>query len=262
MTLIRASLILAAAALAFTGRAEAQSAQRFSCESTDQRTNYCDVDTRGGVVLVRQLSRASCSEGSSWGWDRRGVWVSQGCRAEFETGRGGWNGGRPGGGGGSPGWHGGNPGFGGGSSYGEQRITCESNSQRTNWCALDTRGGVTLVRQLSRGSCIEGRSWGFDRRGVWVSQGCRAEFASGRGGWDGGGQGWNGGGWDNRGGRGQIVRCQSSDGRTQWCGVGSARDVQLHRQLSRAQCIEGRSWGWERRGLWVSQGCRAEFAIR
>jgi len=251
MPLIRASLVFVAAVLALAGRAEAQGGQRFSCESRDQRTNYCGVDTRGGVVLVRQMSQARCTEGRSWGWDRRGVWVSEGCRAEFETGGGGWSGGGPGFGGGNPGWD-------GGADYAEQRVTCESQDQRSARCSMDTRGGVTLVRQMSQSPCTEGRSWGFDRRSVWVTQGCRAEFASGRG----GGQGWDGGGWNDQGGRAQIIRCESNDNRTQWCGVGNVRDVRLHRQLSRSQCTEGRSWGWDRRGLWVSQGCRAEFAIQ
>lgn len=245
-----ASTLLALAALAPL-EASAQygyGPQRFRCESQDGRTQYCDVDTRGGVVLVRQLSRGACIEGRTWGWDRRGVWVAQGCRAEFETGAGG-----------GPGWGGGpvgpGPGWGGG-----QRVTCESRDQRTSYCDIDTRGGVILVRQLSRGACIEGRSWGWDRRGVWVSQGCRAEFEAGRGGGPGWGGGHGGPGWG--GGPGvRTIRCESQDGRTQYCDVGFAREVRLERQLSRGQCIEGRSWGWDRRGLWVANGCRGDFSV-
>lgn len=236
--------------------------QRFRCESIDGRTSHCAVDTRQGVVLVRQLSRGACIEGRTWGSDRRGVWVAQGCRAEFEAGPGyggpgwespGWE---------SPGWggpgHGGQGGWGGG-----QRLTCESRDQRTRYCDIDTRGGVVLVRQLSRGACIEGRTWGWDRRGVWVSQGCRAEFESGRAGPGWGGPGWGGGhagpGWG--GGAARVVRCESRDGRTQYCDVGFVREVRLERQLSRGACIEGGSWGWDRRGLWVANGCRGEFAV-
>jgi len=36
--------------------------------------------------------------------------------------------------------------------------------------------GVQLVRQISRSACIEGQTWGYARNGIWVSQGCRAEF--------------------------------------------------------------------------------------
>jgi hypothetical protein len=58
-----------------------------SCSSDDMRRHYCDVDTRGGVRLLRQRSEAACREGYSWGWDRRGVWVDRGCRADFEVRR-------------------------------------------------------------------------------------------------------------------------------------------------------------------------------
>ena len=58
--------------------------------------------------------------------------------------------------------------------------------------------------------------------------------------------------------RGEIVRCESEDGRTRECPTGGGRVV-LERQLSRAPCIEGRSWGYGRNGIWVSDGCRAEF---
>lgn len=57
-----------------------------SCASDDMRRNYCDTDTRNGVRLVRQRSEAACRQGVSWGYDRRGIWVDRGCRADFEVG--------------------------------------------------------------------------------------------------------------------------------------------------------------------------------
>lgn len=57
------------------------------CESTNGYRQVCEVDTRGGVRLVRQFGGAACREGSSWGFDRRGIWVDRGCRAEFEVKR-------------------------------------------------------------------------------------------------------------------------------------------------------------------------------
>lgn len=58
-------------------------------------------------------------------------------------------------------------------------ITCESRGHDRAYCSADTRGGVRLVRQLSESRCVSGRSWGTDGRGIWVSQGCRAQFAVG-----------------------------------------------------------------------------------
>ena len=34
-----------------------------------------------------------------------------------------------------------------------------------------------LVRQKSKNACRFNQSWGYDSRGVWVSKGCRAQFA-------------------------------------------------------------------------------------
>ncbi len=58
-----------------------------TCQSRYDRYQYCPTDTRGGVRLVRQLSKSPCRLNDSWGYDRGGVWVDQGCRAEFETRR-------------------------------------------------------------------------------------------------------------------------------------------------------------------------------
>jgi len=58
--------------------------RRIRCVSDDGRKNYCDVDTQGAQVkLVRQEGMQPCEEGSTWGYDRRGIWVDRGCRGEF-----------------------------------------------------------------------------------------------------------------------------------------------------------------------------------
>jgi hypothetical protein len=89
-------------------------------------------------------------------------------------------------------------------------ITCESRGHDRAYCSVDTRGGVRLVRQLSEARCENGRSWGTDRGGIWVSQGCRAQFAIGT--TYGGGQ-W--GGSDRGDGRyeGRDGRYDGRDGR-------------------------------------------------
>lgn len=57
------------------------------CSSDNMRRNYCEVDTRGGVRLIRQRSDAQCRQGYTWDYDRRGIWVDRGCRADFEVRR-------------------------------------------------------------------------------------------------------------------------------------------------------------------------------
>ena len=58
----------------------------------------------------------------------------------------------------------------------DYNITCESKGNRHNSCRLNQAGYVTLSRQLSGSSCRQGRDWDYDRREIWVDDGCRAEF--------------------------------------------------------------------------------------
>ncbi len=67
--------------------ASAASADTVTCASDGHDHQYCTADTRDGVVLVDQLSRAGCWKGDTWGYDRRGIWVANGCRAVFRVGR-------------------------------------------------------------------------------------------------------------------------------------------------------------------------------
>ncbi|HEY9541442.1 MAG TPA: DUF3011 domain-containing protein [Luteimonas sp.] len=143
-----------------------------------------------------------------------------------------------------------------GSGYGNSTVRCESKDRRTRHCNIDTRGGVRLTRRLSDASCVQGRSWGYDSRGVWVSNGCRAEFVSGGGNY--------GPGYGNRPGDnyyGQTVRCESNDRRQRRCNVSVRRGVDIVRQLSKTRCVQGQNWGWDRSGIWVRGGCRAEFRV-
>jgi Protein of unknown function (DUF3011)/Ricin-type beta-trefoil lectin domain-like len=59
----------------------------------------------------------------------------------------------------------------------EAAIRCSSDDGRRRYCETDTGRGVRLVKQISGSVCEEGRTWGFDRRGIWVDRGCRADFA-------------------------------------------------------------------------------------
>ena len=56
-----------------------------TCESTGQQQVSCDLNTRGNVEIVRQLSRTRCEEGKNWGLSRHSVWVNGGCRAVFRN---------------------------------------------------------------------------------------------------------------------------------------------------------------------------------
>lgn len=129
--------------------AEARS-RHVTCESRNQRHQFCRIDTRGGVQLQRQLSNAACRKNQTWGYDRNGIWVDRGCRAEFRVG----------------------------SSDHRRgaRLTCAAQGSGRHLCRANVRNEVRLVRQLSRAPCRFNNSWGYNQRGVWVDNGCRAEF--------------------------------------------------------------------------------------
>ena len=62
------------------------------------------------------------------------------------------------------------------SASAEQIIRCRSNDYQYNHCPTREHGPIRLTQQISKSACIEGRTWGYDRRGVWVDQGCDAKF--------------------------------------------------------------------------------------
>jgi hypothetical protein len=269
--------------------------QVVTCQSRDQRTVYCNLDTRYGVRIYRQLSSGACIEGRTWGWDRSGVWVSQGCRAEFAVadnsgygsgyygnsrygygsgyyGNSGYNNGYYGNNGYNSGYYGNSSRYGYGGSH---TFRCESINSGVTYCDVDTRSGVRLVRRLSQAYCAEGSNWGTTRQGVWVSDGCRAEFQVGGYGSYGYGNGYGsnygyggnyGGGYGGNsygyGGYNQRVTCESRDGRYNFCRTGAyIRQAQIYRQLSSSSCQYNYNWGFRSDGVWVDRGCRAEFVV-
>jgi hypothetical protein len=81
-----AGLVCAALVL---GPLPVRAEETIRCDSRGFRYTYCRVSTDNRVSLVRTHGFASCREGSSWGYDRWGVWVDRGCSGEFRVGRGG-----------------------------------------------------------------------------------------------------------------------------------------------------------------------------
>jgi hypothetical protein len=68
------------------GRGRGRDTYVVSCASNGRRS-FCEADTRGGVLLLRERGGAECRQGYSWGYDQRGIWVDRGCRADFEVAR-------------------------------------------------------------------------------------------------------------------------------------------------------------------------------
>ena len=212
-----------------------------TCSSEGGRYKECSVDTRGGVRLEQQLSSntnkgGACIENQTWGWDRNKIWVDRGCRARFLVGR---------------------PQT---SNRPTTSITCSSEGGRYQLCRTDTRGGVRLVEQLSKsgsrgGQCVYNQSWGYDRTGIWVNNGCRARFEVRDSGWHDNSSGsWPGSG-------GNTVRCESRGNSQNYCRADTSGGVRLDHQLSNSPCRFHDTWGYDNGGIWVSNGCRADFEL-
>jgi predicted porin len=118
-------------------------------------------------------------------------------------------------------------------------IDCGAAVGDRNTCAADTSAGVVLVRQSGEGSCVLGRTWGFDVEGVWVADGCRGMFAL----------------TDDR----VTVACSPVLGRREVCNANTAAGVAL--VSGSPACVLGRTWGYDRDGIWVSDGCQATFVL-
>jgi hypothetical protein len=224
-------LVLFASCLPLSAWAETGYAgQVVRCQSRDMEWVHCDMPVANGVDLVRQLSDNSCVRGSEWGTDRTGVWVTLGCRAEFRSR--------------------GAPGASSGSERKVRRVLrCESNG-RPQSCPVILQGApVRLLRQLSAMPCREGHSWGVKRNEVWVTRGCQGDFEVGAA---------DGSGFLD------VPRplvCESKSRQRRFCGAGISKSATLVKQLSGSPCEEGRDWGWDARGVWVDNGCRAEFHV-
>jgi len=221
----------------FAAAAPTPQAMQLTCSSDDMRRHWCQADTRGGVDLIKQRSEAKCIFNTSWGFDDRGIWVDRGCRADFAV--------RPYG----PvreerydrpsdadfrGW---------GEGY---QVYCSSDDMNLNWCPADARFGVRIVRQRSEAACIQGKTWGYGRRGIWVDRGCRADFRVS-------------GDWQTR--AAALLYCASDDMGRHGCPIDTRDGVFIVRQRSEADCVFNRTWGYDRDGIWVDRGCRADFEV-
>jgi hypothetical protein len=149
-----------AACLAWLGHAEAGQGL-LSCASNGYRYQYCNADTQGRVVMLREVSSGNlCRQGRGWGYDDNGIWVDRGCRGDFSYGR---------------------DDRGGGGWDRDGMLTCDSVGYRYRYCNADTQDNVRLLREVSTGNlCRQGSGWGYDRGGIWVDRGCRGEFRYGR----------------------------------------------------------------------------------
>lgn len=172
---IRIFQLFFVAGVVWLGTSPAAADDRVTCRSKDFKYNHCGVNERGPARIVRQLSDSPCVQGRTWGRDRGGIWVDEGCAAEFIVGRGdGRERDR------DDDWRGGRDRDEDRRGRGNRNVrACKSEGFKRKHCRMDTQGTVRLSRQLSDAPCVRGRTWGEDHWGVWVDDGCAAEFIVG-----------------------------------------------------------------------------------
>jgi len=58
-----------------------------------------------------------------------------------------------------------------------------------------------------------------------------------------------------------FVTCESRHQQYHTCPIQAHGYVTLRRQTSNADCIRGRTWDYDQRGIWVDQNCKGEFEV-
>jgi hypothetical protein len=59
-------------------------------------------------------------------------------------------------------------------------VVCESKAGERKVCPADASAGVALVKSTGASSCLLGKTWGYDDKGIWVTDGCGGEFQLGQ----------------------------------------------------------------------------------
>jgi hypothetical protein len=216
------------------------SGQVVHCVSTASGRTYCGAPHSRYVIAG--TPGIECVQGNTWGFDDRGVWVSGGCRADFNLVAG-------------------NSVTGHGSYVNSDGrvVHCVSTERGRTYCGMPHM--QYAIRGNPGGACVEGSTWGTDDRGVWVSGGCAGDFAAAA---------------DNAktekvtttttvttrtyaSDADRPLHCESSESGRTYCG--GAHMHYVVRGTPDPVCVEGDTWGTDDRGVWVSDGCKADFVI-
>lgn len=211
--------LLAISALSLSASVAATS---LVCSSDNGQNRYCPADTRGGVTLQTQFSRAGCYQGSSWGYDNNGIWVANGCRAEFQLG---------------------NVNYNRGDSHKDGKAAAALAIALIGAAAVASHHHKDqhTYQQPARNP----NPWNKGYRPPDTNNGYR-----------GGGYEYNGQPYDIV--RCESVsnnwqRCPAMINRA---------SVSIQRQLSRSACRYGSDWHYDGAAIYVQNGCRADFVIR
>ena len=137
-----------------------------TCQSTGGGYNECRVPgiDASSVAVEHQLSRTSCTRGSSWGVSEGensppGIWVDRGCRAIFAyTTR-----------------DAAHPTYAG--TPHDFELPCESIRGAWNHCEVRHAHNARIELINGNQECNGYKAWGVDDTGIWVRNNCQAAFS-------------------------------------------------------------------------------------
>lgn len=135
-------------------------------------------------------------------------------------------------------------------------LCCELQFNKIWQCLIE--GCMCMVRQLLVICCVEDQNWGQSCCMFWVIEGCCVEFVV-----DEQGCGcWLGCGWDcDWDDDGECLVCEFYEQKDKECCIWVCYEVCLVKQKLVMLCVEDCNWGWDCRGVWVSDGCCVEFCV-
>ena len=226
------SMLLAAAEMFFL-LPFSLTAQTVACGGREEREYHCAADTRHGVTLLQETGSARCIRGYSWDYEGGEIWVDNRCAAVFALTS--------------------HPPI----AWQEERvpagtylISCAAGAE-TAYCVQAPQVSAELVRRTSDARCVEEKSWGVDERGLWLANGCAADFLMRQ---------RTVTGQDALATR-QLIECSSPAGQRNFCTADACGGAELRAVLGHAPCKPSESWGSNEGGVWVDHGCHGLFEV-
>jgi hypothetical protein len=227
-TRILATLTLGGALL--FGAAAAQ-ASTITCESRNNEYQSCPVDTSQGVRLTQQLSSQGCWQNDTWGYDRNGIWVDRGCRAQFQVGKS------------SSSSSGNGDALAAAAVVGLAAAAIIASNQNDDHHKNNNKHNNNNYYNYEDRYDRNYYDNYYDRHDDRYHESTR--------------YGYNGYGGDPR----RIFLCESRGDHRNYCDIPKRGHVEVFRQRSGSPCTYGRSWGVNGNSVWVDKGCRADFAV-
>ncbi len=216
------------------------------CSSDNGQVQKCRVGANQGIQFLRQRSRAACVEGQSYGIRRESVWVSKGCRADFQVVQNVANGNDR-----------------DGDRSDNQRVYNSDGSYSQNPDRDNDRDRRDHERDANNGTYNNGTyNNGTYNGGPYNnganSQGNNVAVYPGRD------ANSNSGVTPQYTGQFKdgVSSCSSNQRSAQtYCQTGGGfRRAELRQQ--NGQCTQGQTWGVSGQGLWVAGGCSGQFVIQ